>query len=84
MSCRKDEFPDGVSDEMSCPDAGVETRPVDIGVTFGGALDIPAGGGSVVVDLRGNVGIRSIDDSPRQLDFRNRMISLMVGYRFLP
>ncbi len=82
VSCRFDAFPEGESMAQDCGDAGISTRASDLGVTFGGALDIRAGSGSVVLDIRGNVSLRSIDDSTADLDVRNRFISGMVAYRF--
>jgi hypothetical protein len=86
LSCRFDDFPDGVSFERDCEEAGIETRAVDLGITFGGALDIPLGSGELIVDIRGNVAVQSLDDSSdpgtsTAVD-GNRMISVMLGYRF--
>lgn len=82
LSCRFDEVPSGESSPEDCVDAGILTRSTDPGISFGGALDIAAGPGSVVVEGRGNVSLRSVDDSAAELDVRNRFLSLMVGYRF--
>jgi hypothetical protein len=82
LSCTYDDFPEGVSAERDCTEAGIDTRSVDLGGVFGIALDVPAGSGSVVIDARGEVGLRSLDDSAADLDYYNRFLSLMVGYRF--
>lgn len=82
LSCTWDTYPDGVSDPVDCADAGLRTRSLDVGVAFGADLEIPLGSGHVVIDGRGIVGLSSFDDSGEALDFRNRILSLMVGYRF--
>jgi hypothetical protein len=82
LSCSYDAFPEGSSDAVDCDEAGIQTRSTDLGVVFGGGLDIPLGAGSLIVDGRGIVGLQSIDDSEADLDYRNRILALMVGYRF--
>ncbi len=82
LSCEHDSFPDGSSDPVSCSEAGIQTRTLDVGVAFGADVEIPLGSGHLVVDGRGIVGLGSFDDSDDDLDYRNRILSLMVGYRF--
>ena len=82
LSCTFDPFPGGESLPLDCADFGIETRSVDVGVAFGANLDIPLGSGFLVVDGRGIVGLSSIDASDADLDIRNRILALMVGYRF--
>lgn len=82
LSCEYDAYPGGASGSVPCLDAGILTRPADVGVAFGADLDIPLGAGSLVIDGRGIVGLGTIDDSPDDLDYRNRLLSLTVGYRF--
>lgn len=82
LSCRYDSFPDGVSNPLACAESGIATKSVDWGIAFGAALDIPLGSGALVVDGRGIVGLGTMDDSDLDLDYRNRILSLMVGYRF--
>lgn len=82
LSCTLDTFPEGSSDPMDCADAGLQTRSLDVGVAFGADVEIPMGEGHLVIDGRGIVGLSSFDDSDADLDFRNRILSLMVGYRF--
>jgi len=67
---------------VDCVDAGLQTRSLDVGIAFGGDVEIPLGSGHFVIDGRGIVGLSSFDDSEANLDFRNRILSLMVGYRF--
>lgn len=81
VDCTYDAFPNGESDPRPCSDLGIETRSVDVGVAFGAAVDVPLGAGWLVIDGRGIVGLRSIDDSEADLDIRNRILALMVGYR---
>ena len=82
LSCTWDTFPDGSSDPVDCGDAGLRTRSLDVGLAFGADVEIPAGSGHFVIDGRGIVGLSSFDDSGQDLDFRNRILSLTVGYRF--
>lgn len=82
QSCTFDVYPGGESDPAACPDAGLETRSPDIGIAFGADVEIPLGSGHLVIDARGVVGLGSFDDSAAELDFRNRILALMVGYRF--
>lgn len=82
LSCTYDAFPDGESDPVDCPEAGIQTRSVDVGVAFGLDVEIPLGSGVLVIDGRGIVGLQSIDDSEADLDIRNRILALLVGYRF--
>ena len=82
LGCTYDEFPDGTSDPVDCADYGLQTRSLDVGVTFGADVEIPLGSGHFVIDGRGVVGLSSFDDSEANLDFRNRILSIMVGYRF--
>lgn len=82
VGCTYDAFPDGVSDPMDCDDAGLRTTALDLGIAFGADVEIPIGSGHLVIDGRGVVGLSSFDDSEDELDFRNRILALMVGYRF--
>ena len=83
LKCTYDAFPDGTSDPVDCPDAGLQTRSLDVGIAFGADVEIPVGSGYLVIDGRGVVGLNSFDDSEANLDFRNRILALMVGYRFI-
>lgn len=83
LMCTYDAFPDGTSDPVDCPDAGLQTRSLDVGIAFGADVEIPIGSGYLVIDGRGVVGLSSFDDSEAKLDFRNRILALMVGYRFI-
>jgi hypothetical protein len=83
LKCTYDAFPDGTSDPVDCLDAGLPTRSLDVGVAFGADVEIPVGSGYLVIDGRGVVGLSSFDDSEADLDFRNRILALMVGYRFI-
>jgi len=80
--CTYDAFPDGTSTPVDCADAGLQTRSPDVGIAFGGDIEIPLGSGHFVIDGRGVVGLTSFDDSDAGLDFKNRFLALMVGYRF--
>lgn len=82
LRCTLDTFPGGVSDPVDCADVGVQTKSLDAGIAFGADVEIPLGAGHLVIDGRGIVGLSSFDDSGANLDFRNRILALMVGYRF--
>jgi len=82
FDCTYDAFPDGVSNPVDCADAGLQTRSLDVGIAFGANVEIPLGAGHLVIDGRGVVGLTSFDDSDQGLDFRNRILALMLGYRF--
>jgi hypothetical protein len=82
LSCTYDAFPGGTSNPADCSEAGLQTRSLDIGIAFGADVEIPLGSGHLVIDGRGVVGLSSFDDSEANLDFRNRILALMVGYRF--
>ena len=75
-------YPEGVSEPVDCAEVGLETRSTDIGIAFGADVEIPLGSGHLVIDARGVVGLGSFDDSAADLDFRNRILALMAGYRF--
>lgn len=82
LSCTYDTFPEGVSDPVECAEEGLQTRSLDVGIAFGADVEIPLGSGHLVIDGRGIVGLNSFDDSEANLDYRNRILALMVGYRF--
>ncbi len=83
LSCSYDTAPGGASSPVDCPEAGLQTRSLDLGIAFGADVEIPLGSGHLVIDGRGIVGLRSFDDSEANLDYRNRILALMVGYRFI-
>ncbi len=82
LGCTLDVFPDGSSNPADCADVGLQTRSPDVGIAFGADVEIQLGSGHFIIDGRGIVGLRSFDDSEADLDFRNRILALMVGYRF--
>jgi len=82
LRCTYDAFPDGSSDPVDCAEAGLETQSLDVGIAFGADVEIPLGSGYFVIDGRGVVGLSSFDASEANLDFRNRILSIMLGYRF--
>lgn len=82
VDCTYDSFPDGTSTPVDCSDAGLQTRSPDVGIAFGADVEIPLGSGHLVIDGRGVVGLGSFVDSEDAGDVRNRILALMVGYRF--
>jgi hypothetical protein len=57
-----------------------ETKTIDIGIVFGGGLDIRIGGGALTADVRYNLGLSDIDDSDATL--RNRAFQVLLGYSY--
>ena len=82
VGCTYDAFPDGTSTPVDCTDAGLQTRSPDVGIAFGADVEIPLGSGHLVIDGRGVVGLTSFAESEDGIDVRNRILALMVGYRF--
>ncbi|UCC71942.1 MAG: PorT family protein [Gemmatimonadota bacterium] len=59
-----------------------ETKTLDIGIVFGGGLDLRIGGGALTADLRYNLGLSDIADSDATL--RNRAFQVLLGYSYFP
>ena len=82
LSCSYDVYPEGESRPAECAATGLQTRSVDFGITFGLDVEVPLGSGWLVIDGRGVVALNTLDDSEASLDYKNRILALMVGYRF--
>ncbi|MGE0813416.1 MAG: outer membrane beta-barrel protein [Vicinamibacterales bacterium] len=53
----------------------------DLAITFGGALEIAAGRGAVVLEVRASVGTSQLNETSPP-SFSSRAAGLLVGYRF--
>lgn len=67
--------------ESGTVDISDEVASIDIGLIFGVGIEIPAGNGAVIFDVRYNLGLQDVYDEG-DIDLKNRVISFMVGYRF--
>lgn len=56
------------------------TRIFEFSVAMGAAFDIPVGAGDLVVDVRYDLGLTSIDDTAAGEDVKNWALGIMVGY----
>ena len=70
------------ADDVDCDeiDDPLERKSVNVGVIFGGGLEIEAGPGVVTVDAAYNVGLRNICDE--SCDIKTRTFYFSVGYLF--
>jgi hypothetical protein len=59
----------------------IETKTIDAGILFGGGLDIRIGSGALTVDVRYNLGLIDIGESPAAL--KNRAFQVLLGYSYL-
>ncbi len=53
------------------------TKTTDFGAVFGGGVDFLVGGARVGLDVRYNLGLRSLDNSTSPDDVKNRVLSIM-------
>jgi len=58
------------------------TKDFEFSLVIGAGLDITAGPGYIVIDLRYDYGLTSIDDSGGDEDIKNWALGIMVGYGF--
>jgi len=62
-----------------------EIETLDLGLVFGGSLEVGAGRGAVVVDIRYTLGLLDIDErreGENQRELRNRVLTLSLGFLF--
>lgn len=62
----------------------LETKSLDIGVFFGGGLDIAVFTGAITLDVLYNLGLTDINDSTGELgagEIKNKNLQIMAGYR---
>jgi hypothetical protein len=63
-----------------CADEEIETKAIDIGILFGGGLDIRMGGGALTADVRYNLGLIDINESDAMSG--NRAFQVLLGYSY--
>ncbi len=68
------------SDELDMKD---DTKSIDLGLVFGGGVDFDLGPdkGKLSAEARYTLGLATVDDG-EEVDMKNSVISLMVGYSF--
>jgi hypothetical protein len=65
----------GLSTSVDCSDADVETKKTDFSILGGVGLDV----GPVTVAARYDYGLTKVDDSPLNLDVKNRVFSIVAS-----
>lgn len=70
--------------EASEGEVDIQTKSMDLGVTLGAGIEIPAGGVVVVGDVRYTLGLTDVNDTPGEedLDIKNRTWSMFAGIGF--
>ncbi|UCC83341.1 MAG: PorT family protein [Gemmatimonadota bacterium] len=68
--------------EGQAPD--FDTKNLDIGLFFGGGVDVAVGSGAISVDIRYNIGLTNINDveGAEDVSIKNRNLQIVTGYRF--
>lgn len=61
-------------------DANVKSS--DFGLIMGGGIDYQIGYNKLIFELRYSLGLQKIDDSEASRDWKNRTVSVMMGYAF--
>jgi hypothetical protein len=71
------EFTDGLAPDF-------DTKSLDIGLFFGGGVDVAVGSGAISVDLRYNIGMTNINDieGAEDVSIKNRNFQILAGYKF--
>lgn len=70
-------------EEVGTEDIKDGLKDYDIGVVFGGGLDVKVGPGAITTDIRYNWGVTNIvDDEDDSDSVKNGVFSFMVGYAF--
>ncbi|NIN12601.1 MAG: outer membrane beta-barrel protein [Gemmatimonadales bacterium] len=89
LSCKIGGEALGVSVDIDCEEldingGGLQTKSVDVGVLFGGGLDIALGAGAITLDVLYNLGLTDINDAPgaEDVSIKNQNIQFLAGYRF--
>jgi hypothetical protein len=59
-----------------------DLKSTDFGIVFGAGLDLAAGSGSFILDVRYTLGLTTIDDTDNPDDVKNGVWSFSVGYAF--
>jgi hypothetical protein len=84
-SCKLSGEEGGISVDVDCSTAGVESKSTDFGIFFGGGIDLAVGPGALMFDVLYNLGMSNINDVPEadQYELKNKNIQILVGYAFL-
>ena len=84
VSCKFSGDEGGVSIDIDCADAGVDTKSIDYGVFFGAGVDFAIGSGAIMLDVLYNLGLSNINDTAGTTDMtaKNTNIQFLAGYRF--
>jgi hypothetical protein len=80
-----------VEDSNKNDDLKNNVEPIDFGLAMGGGIDIKAGPGKIVIDIRYNLGLipnkdpfdMGFDDVGWDVNFKNSTLSLIAGYSFI-
>ena len=59
-----------------------DTSPIDAGVVVGAGLQMPAGAGQFIGEVRYTYGLLTIDASDNEFEAYNRVLTLLAGYSF--
>lgn len=80
VSCKLQASNGSQSAEANCddPSVGADAKSFQFSAHFGAGLEI----GRVMVGLRYQLGLTSIDDTGADADVKNRVLSLVAGYGF--
>lgn len=74
------------SSEVDCgsSDLGLETTSLDLGLLFGGGIDLGLGPGQLTLDTRYDLGLTNINDVPEasEVSIKNRNWQITAGYLF--
>lgn len=62
-------------------DISDQVKDLDVGATFGGGVELPAGPGALVLDVRISLGLRNLSESSDP-SFKSRAALVLAGYRF--
>ena len=68
----------GQTIEGDMKDFGMDIKSTDFGLVFGAGVNF----GKISVDARYNLGLSTIPDTEEDVDIKNSVISIMLGYSF--
>ncbi len=71
------EFTEGLAPDL-------DTKSLDIGLFFGGGVDIAVGSGALSLDILYNIGMTNINDveGAEDVSIKNRNFEILAGYKF--
>lgn len=82
LSCKVSFSGFGESGTEDCDsDIDSDRRTVDLGMALGGGLDVAFRGGTLLIEARYTLGLRTLDSSSNPEDVKNRVWSITFGYR---